>query len=67
MSKSIINIGGVTLAAKAKKILSQVGIDVRLIKNNSEIGGGCIYGIEFDYIDKFRVMKILKDNNINFI
>ncbi len=64
LNKSIISIGTVTHATKAKKILAEIGITTKLIKNNSEIGGGCVYGIEFDYRERFRILKILKDNNI---
>ena len=41
-----ITIGSVTYAQKAKRILIQKGIRVRLVKQEATSDGGCAFGVE---------------------
>ncbi len=61
MKKSIITLESVTYATKAKKLLSQNGIKVRVVKLSSTKSGGCTYGIEFDEADYLDIALYLKN------
>lgn len=65
MKKDILTIPTVTLALKAKKLLSKKGITASVVHfNSNENKNGCSYGIEFDINDYFSVLSILKESEI---
>ena len=65
MKTDIITIPTVTLALKAKKLLSKQGIKVKVVNINEDIrNNGCSYGIEFDTTYYFSIIAILKDSEI---
>ena len=65
MKKDILTIPTVTLALKAKRLLSKKGITASVVHfNSNENKNGCSYGIEFDIKDYFSVLSILKESEI---
>lgn len=67
MKKSIITLESVTYATKAKKLLSQNGIKVKVIKMSSAKTGGCTYGIEFDDADYLNIALHLKNAGLVYV
>ena len=65
MKTDIITIPTVTMALKAKKLLSKQGIKAKVVNINGDINSnGCSYGIEFSSTYYFSVIAILKDSEI---
>ena len=67
MKNDIITIPTVTLALKAKKLLSRQGIKASVI-NISDLKdkSGCAYGIEFDSAYYFSVISALRNSEIPY-
>ena len=67
MRKDILTIPTVTLALKAKKLLSKKRISASIVHfNANESKNGCSYGLEFDMKDYFSVLSTLKDAEIPY-
>ena len=67
MGITIITVGSLTFAIKARKILRANGITTRLVKLDSGLTEhGCGYGIEFSKNESYNVYSVLKKNNIEF-
>ncbi len=66
MGKNIITVNSVTYAIKARKMLARDGIQSKLVKMESKIPEGCVYGIEFDSEAFYSVVKILRENGIAY-
>lgn len=67
MGITIITVGSLTYAMKARKILRAKGINTRLVKLDSALTEhGCAYGIEFRSYESYSVYSVLKENNINY-
>ena len=66
MANCIFNIGSVTQANKAKQILSQNSVFVKIIKLSSTNKGGCSHGIEFSCNQKVNIVHLLLRSGINF-
>ena len=65
MKKDMFTIPTITLAMKAKKLLSKRGVSSSVVHlNASENKNGCSYGIEFDIKDYFSVLSTLKESGI---
>ena len=62
---SIITIPTLTMALKAKKILSKNGIQARIIKLDSS-KSGCTYGLEFSEGCFYDVIALLRQNEIEY-
>lgn len=65
MSKSILNLGSVTYATKAKMLLAEYSIEAKAVKLSSE-NSGCVHGIEFDSKNKNNVRQILSKHKLLF-
>ena len=66
MKKITIIIGSVTYAMKAKRLLSARNIPVQLIKTSQTNAGGCVHGIEINYVDYMDVIGILMESGISY-
>ena len=67
MGITIITVGSLTYAMKARKILRAKGITTRLVKLDSALTEyGCGYGIELPSYESYNVYTILKENGINY-
>ena len=67
MGITIITVGSMTYAIKARKILRAKGITTRLVKLDSALTEyGCSYGIEFRSHESYNVYEALKKNGINY-
>lgn len=67
MNNTIIRIGTVTYAIKAKKILSRNGISSKLVKlGDIHSGGGCTYGLEFDNNNFYSAVIELRKAEIQY-
>lgn len=67
MSKTILNIGSVTYAMKARKILQRAGILSEVVKLGvGESKRGCSYGIKFSTDKLYDAVMELKNNLINY-
>ena len=65
MKNTIVKIGTVTYAIKAKKILSRAGISSKLVKiGDSDSKGGCTYGLEFGDNDFYSAIIELRKAEI---
>lgn len=63
----ILNIGSMTRAIKAKRILNREGIGISIIKLESKLyTSGCGYGIVFSEADEYTAIRILKENKIPY-
>ena len=65
MKTTIITVGSITAAQKAKKLLSSGGFDTRLIKLNTR-KNGCGYGVRINDYSELRVAQILRDGNVSY-
>lgn len=64
---TIITVGSLTYAMKARKILRANGITTRLVKLDSALTEhGCAYGIEFRSYESYSVYDTLKKNDIKY-
>ena len=65
MSKSVLNLGSMTYATKAKMILAQYAIEAKATKLSSTTTG-CTNAIEFDSKNYNNVCQILLKHKIPF-
>ncbi|MBQ8836795.1 MAG: DUF3343 domain-containing protein [Clostridia bacterium] len=66
MTTCIYTIGSVTQANRAKRILAENSISVKIIKITDQSKKGCIHGIEFNCANKLNINRILLRASINF-
>lgn len=67
MKTTVITVGSVTYAIKAKKLLLREGLSARLVKNGSESSArGCMHGIEIPTKDFFGAAAVLRDAGIPY-
>lgn len=67
LNKTIVTVGSVTYAIKARNLLSRGGVRSKLVKVDSQKARhGCTHGVEFSAVDFYRAVVILKDNNISY-
>ncbi len=67
MNTTVLTVGSITYAMKARKMLLRDGIASKLIKvNGNNIGTGCNHALEIDSQDFFSATVILKENHIAF-
>ena len=67
MKTDILTIPTLTLAIKARKLLSKNGINAQVIKiDTSSSTSGCVYAIKFDNSLFFTVINTLKDADIPY-
>lgn len=67
MTKYVYQIGSVTHAMRAQRLLGESGINSKVVKTSDHKNNkGCSYGIEFDAGMRRYADKILSDNNIRF-
>ncbi|MBQ8303129.1 MAG: DUF3343 domain-containing protein [Clostridia bacterium] len=64
MNKILVTVSTVTYAIKLRKLLLRDGIRSRLVKINS--AEGCTHGVEISRTDFYRVVCIMKENNIEY-
>ena len=61
----VIVLRSLTHSVKAKKILNEHGVDVRVVKPDTAKGEkGCGYGIAVDAREVDRIVNILSENGI---
>jgi len=63
----ILSVGTITIAIKARKLLSRSEIKAKLIKinpRNAELG--CIYGLQITASDFYSAVVELKNNGIDY-
>lgn len=60
---TIITVGSITAAQKAKKLLSSGGFHTKLIKLNTS-KNGCGYGISIRNYSELKVAQILREGNV---
>lgn len=65
MKTTIITVGSITLAQKARKLLSNGGFKTKLIKLNSA-KSGCEYGVGIMNYLPLDVARILREGNITY-
>lgn len=65
MQKNTLTVNSVTYAIKARKLLARDRIQSKLVKVDSS-SSGCTYGIEFDAENFYAVVKILRENRIEY-
>jgi hypothetical protein len=57
----------ITLAMKAKRLLSRSGVEAEIIKRGQGgDNGGCVYGLSYKLSSEFTVISILKNSNIPY-
>ena len=61
-----ILIGSITYTMKAKKILSNHGINATITKYDSTSHHGCTYGLKLKQNQYINVIGILNQNNIRY-
>ena len=67
LNKTIITVGSVTYAIKARNMLSRGGVRSKLVKTDGTgQNRGCTHGLELNSEDFYRAVVILKENNINY-
>lgn len=67
MNKTIVTVGSVTYAIKARNLLSRGGVRSKLVKVESKKSkNGCTHGVEFNTVDFYRAVVILKENNLSY-
>ena len=67
LKRTIITLGSMTYAIKAKRLLGSIGIPSRLIKvDSTESKEGCQYGIEIPYAAFMHAIDILRSNRIPY-
>ena len=63
----ILTVGTITIAIKARKLLSRSGINSKLIKINPKNAGlGCVYGLQISASDFYNAVVELKNNGIEY-
>ena len=67
MKKTLITVGSVTYAQKARKILLRNGIESKLTKTDKEmLSRGCAYAVEINASDTYEAIRLLRENSIDF-
>ncbi len=67
MNTTVLTVGSVTYALKARKLLLRGGIQAKLVKvNGNNIGTGCNHAVEVDAEDFYSAAVILKENRVAF-
>lgn len=67
MNTTIITVGSVTYAIKAKKLLEREGVSASLIKmESSKDDGGCTHGIKINESYLYDAVAILKRMGIEY-
>ena len=66
MQKVIATLKTLTYAQKAKRILLKSGISSNIVKLNASDSKGCAYGVEFDIKSHLEVIKLLRENNLEY-
>ncbi len=67
MKTTVLTVGSVTYAIKAKRLLSREGISAKLIKSNAEnTAEGCAYGIKFPTKDFYGAVSVLRSAGIYY-
>ena len=66
MRDTLITIGSITYAMKAKKLLSSNLINARVVKAGSGDGRSCIYGIMISPKDLNAAISLLSSDGINY-
>ena len=62
---AIITLSSLTHAIKAKKLLSEYGIDARVVKPDTQRAEkGCGYGVSVDATVRESAEKLLRENGI---
>ena len=65
MNTTIITVGSITAAQKAKRLLSNEGFHTKLVKLNTT-KNGCSYGLSIKNYSTLEVAKILRDGSISY-
>ena len=67
MKRTLITVGSVTYAQKARKILLRNGIEAKLTKTDKEmVSRGCAYAVEISAADIYEAIRLLRENSIDF-
>ncbi len=67
MTNCVFQIGSVTHAMRAQKLLSEMSVPSKVVKTkNDGRSRGCMYGIQTDLMYKNTAMRILKSYNIGY-
>ncbi len=67
MSNCILTIGSATQTIKATNLLNSYSIPATTVKVGSKNAvGGCVYGIEYNCLQKSNVKRILEGAEIKF-
>ena len=67
LNKTTITVGSVTYAMKARRLLSRMGIQSKLVKIDAgKTVSGCTHGLEFASAELYTVVMGLKKEGINF-
>ena len=67
MNTTIITVGSVTYAIKAKKLLEREGVSASLVKmESSKSDGGCTHGIKIYESNLYDAVAILKRMGIDY-
>ena len=64
---TVLIVGSVTYAFKARKLLLRAGIEAKLIKvSSTESGTGCNHAIEISLDDFYSAVAILRENAVEY-
>ncbi len=67
MNMTIITLGSITYAMKARRLLSRIGIKCEVIKFDKVSGEfDCTYGIKIPTKDFYNAVIILRNNSIKY-
>ena len=67
MKTSVVTVKTITIGLKGKKVLASEGIKSTLVKIDfTKAQNGCQYGLRFNERDYRDVIKILKENGIEY-
>ena len=68
MDTSILTVGSVTYAMKARKALLRAGVESSLVKVNVTESGmlGCRHGVEISNSDFYTAVAVLRDCRIDY-
>ncbi len=67
MTKCVFQIGSVTHAMKAQRVLSESSVPSKVVKTkNDGRGRGCIYGVETEMMYKNTSVRIFQQTGIAF-
>ncbi len=67
MRTTVVTVGSVTYAIKAKKLLTREGLTAKLVKTDaSKTAHGCAYGIEFPTKDFYTAVSVLRSAGVYY-